>query len=303
MSKRQRILAGPTLAILLLLAACAAGGSDAGESDAPSAADMAVEAEGAAGSVPAARADARQSTVNLPRSVIYKGVVGLSGDDVGGSRNDVQKIADKADGHITNEQTESDTTGEMRWARLVLRVPADAFDDAMTELESVGQLTSSDRKSKDVSTEVIDVDVRIRAQTASLKRIEALLAEATKMGDIVSIESELTRRQAELDSLKQRQAYLSDQTAMSTITVHIERTGDVTPVPKEAGFVVGLKAGWADLKDFGSGAATVAGHLLPSVVVLLIVGVPLLLLGRRFSRSLIRVRRRPAPDPAPDPAP
>lgn len=277
-----------------------AGGADAGaavEGSVPEAA----QADSADFSEPAATA--RQASVTLNRSVINKGVVGLSGDDVAGLRNDVLKVADKADGQITNEQTESDETGEMRWARLVLRVPAETFDDTMAELEEVGRLTSSDRKSKDVSTEVIDVDVRIRAQTASLKRVEALLAEATKMGDIVSIESELTRRQAELDSLKQRQAYLSDQTAMSTITVHIDRTDDVAPVVEQAGFVAGLKAGWADLRDFGSGAATLAGHLLPSAVALVIVGVPVFLLGRLAVRSL-RVRRRPAPaapDPAPDP--
>ena len=93
----------------------------------------------------------------------------------------------------------------------------------MAELEKVAQLESSSRNSEDVTTEVIDTEVRIRAQAESLKRVELLLARAQSIRDIVSIEAQLTRRQADLDSLKSRQAYLADQTSMSTITVFLEK--------------------------------------------------------------------------------
>ena len=68
---------------------------------------------------------------------------------------------------------------------------------------------------------MIDTGVRVRAQEASLKRVELLLAEAKSLKDIIWIESQLTNRQAELDSLKSQQTWLKDQTSLSTITVDI----------------------------------------------------------------------------------
>ena len=109
------------------------------------------------------------------------------------------------------------------------------------------QLSSASRNSEDVTTEVIDTDVRIRAQTKSLRRVELLLARAQSIRDIVAIEAQLTRRQADLDSLKQRQAYLADQTSMSTVTVYLERTR-VKAAPKKddgSGFVAVFPKGAA----------------------------------------------------------
>ena len=49
-----------------------------------------------------------------------------------------------------------------------------------------------------------------------------LLDRAQNLRDIVLIESELTRRQADLDSLEHQSAYLADQTSLATITVDID---------------------------------------------------------------------------------
>ncbi len=164
----------------------------------------------------------------------------------------------------------------------------------MEALEEVAELESSSRNSEDVTTTVIDNEVRIRAQTESLKRIEVLLARAQTIRDIVSIESQLTRRQADLDSLKSQQAYLADQTSMSTITVFLEQKPE--PVEKKkveqddaTGFLAGLGSGWDALKSFTTGAATVVGALLPFAGLFLVLGFPVWLLLRNLAR------RHPAP--------
>ena len=47
-------------------------------------------------------------------------------------------------------------------------------------------------------------DARVASQRASVDRVRALLSEARSIGDVVAIESELTRREADLDSLTGR---------------------------------------------------------------------------------------------------
>lgn len=296
----RRLLAAALLLPLLLVAAgCSADESaDSASYDSDAAADVAQDApaqdtagarsgEESAGDSEGGQA-APASLSARPPSVIATGVVAMTSKDPDAARAEVVRIVDVARGQITDEEATSDEDGAVRRTRLVVRVPVAEFGETMTAFEKVGTLVSSDRSSEDVSAEVIDTEVRIRAQERSLKRIELLLDRAQKIGDIVSIESELTRRQADLDALKQTQAYYADQTAMSTITVHLSRTGKpAEPTDEEAGgFLAGLRSGWGALVSFATVAATVAGALLPWTVVLLALGLPLwLVVRRRAARS------------------
>ena len=297
----RRIAVLPALAAVLALSACSGGSSDGDSSsaEAPAVASedsggVAADSDGAAdslGSSGTAREvanTAQPSQVRQQQAIISTGVVSLIGADVAKARFDVQKIVAVHGGEVSDEKNQTAEDGEMTRSRMVLRIPVEDFDTAMASLEKVAQLESSSRNSEDVTTEVIDTKVRIRAQAESLKRVEVLLARAESIRDIVSIEAQLTRRQADLDSLKSRQAYLEDQTSMGTITVFLEKKPE--PVEKkkakkeEAGFFAGLSNGWDGMTTFLVGLATVAGTLLPFTILLLVFGVPAWLLLRGLGR-------------------
>ncbi len=238
-----------------------------------------------------------RSTPPSERSVISTGTVSLRSRDVAEARREVQRVVDAQGGDITDENTETDDEGRTSYSRLVVRVPSAKFSASMTALEEAAELRSSNRGAEDVTTAVIDTDVRVRAQQASLKRVELLLSRAQSLKDIIWIESQLTSRQAELDSLKSQQSWLKDQTTLSTITV------DITAVPEkekaekdedEAGFLVGLEGGMKALGASASAIATVVGALLPFAVLVLVLGFPVWLLARR---------RRTAQPPSPQPQP
>ncbi|WP_107764717.1 DUF4349 domain-containing protein [Nocardioides terrigena] len=321
--RRTRRLLGLAAAISMtaVLAACSSsgGGQDAsdgsaGSSDESSSASRAPGEDGGgsggtagSGSDGAAAQDrssgattsstgAARAPVAVERHVISHGTVSLTSDDVRDARRDVQRVVDASGGDITEEQTDTDEDGDTVYARLVVRVPAGSFGDAMTALEGVADLRGSDRTSEDVSTQVIDTDVRVRAQEASLQRVEQLLARAQGLKDIIWIESQLTTRQAELDSLKGQQAWLADQTRDSTIVVDISRTPDEEPPEDEeaSGFLAGFTGGMKALGAVAVGLATIAGALLPFVAVLALLGTPVWLVVRRS----VRRRRPPATPPA-----
>jgi hypothetical protein len=265
-------------------------GSDAGGG---SAEDSATSREFGGQSGDAAAATGTSSGTATERAIISSGTVSLTSKDVAGARQDVQRIVDAQGGEVTEENTETDDDGETSYARLVVRVPSSKFDVAMQALEDVAVLRSSNRGSEDVTTQVIDTGVRVRAQEASLKRVELLLAEAKTLKDIIWIESQLTNRQAELDSLKSQQTWLKDQTSLSTITVDISATHEPKAEKKDdepAGFLAGLEGGLDALAGTALAVATIVGALLPFAVVLLVLGLPVWLLLRR--------RRTAAPVPA-----
>lgn len=232
----------------------------------------------------------------MERHVISTGTVSLVSDDVAAARREVQRIVDAQHGTVTQENTETDDEGTAAYSRLVIRVPSSSFAVTMLALEKAAELRQSQVSSEDVTTQVIDTDVRVRAQEGSLRRVEQLLARASSLKDIIWIESQLTRRQAELDSLKSQQAWLSDQTADSTITIDVEKKHEAKAEKKkdkeEAGFLAGLKGGMKALGAFTSAMATIVGALLPFAIVLAIFGAPVWLLVRRSAR------RRPPKQPA-----
>lgn len=287
----QRV-AVPTLilALLLGLAACSSTGSDdsgdAGgnvattEAEAPADGSVAFDA-GSARSV----AEQEQPVDVVERSVIRKGNVELRADDVGKAQFEVQQVADRYAGQVTAEETTTDDDGQPAYTRMVLRIPSESFAEAMDALKEAAELESASSGENDVTAKVIDTRTRLAAQRRSIARITVLFDRAESIRDIMRIESELSRRQAALESLERQAAYLRGQTAMSTITVSIDQI-PAEPGPKKddtdgAGFVTGLKAGWDSLTTFAVGLATALGALLPWLVVLGIVGIPALLFWRR----------------------
>ena len=214
--------------LVLVLTGCSGAGSSDEAGMAEPASDGAERAFSAAGEAPDTTANqngpAKTGDLLSEQAVISTGVVSLRSEGAGGTRADVLRILDVHRGQVTDEETSTDSDGGVQRSRMVLRVPSEDFYETVEELEQLAELESSDKSSENVSFQVIDTEVRIRAQERSLRRIEILLDRAQSVRDIVSVESELTRRQAELDSLKSQQSYLADQTSMSTITVHIEQT-------------------------------------------------------------------------------
>ena len=307
-SRRLRSLAPALLlASVLGFAACSSGGSSGSDEAARPASAPAGAAEDrgaarAAGSEPAydaASLDGEGEVDQEPGSaaepaIIQTGTLTVQSDDVAGARFDLGKVVDAHSGSIADEKTTASTEGTVRLSRVVLRIPSEEFDAAMADLADLGKVTDSTRKAQDVTGEVIDTRARIRAQEQSLARVEVLFSRAQDIRDIVAIEAQLSRRQAELDSLKGQLAYLEDQADLSTITVYLEQAPGKPGVtePDDTAFVGGLKTGWGALSALGAGLATVSGALLPFAVAALLLGVPASVVLRRWlSRHPLR---RPA---------
>lgn len=231
------------------------------------------------------------------RAVIRKGEVSLVTKELNRARLEIDDLLGRHGGYLASEDTSNDRAGRPERSVLVLRVPEPAFDDVMTELTEIGRTERADRQSEDVTTQVIDVDTRVATQEASLARLQRFLRQATNVDDMIRIESEIARRQGELESLKAQQKYLSDNTSMSTVTVRLRTPAapPPPPEPEQTGFLVGLSDGWQALRGVLVAGATVAGALLPFAVMFGLLGVPAWLLLRAARR-----RRSAAPPVAPE---
>jgi hypothetical protein len=295
------VLSSALLALVALVAGCSSSASNdsrasSGGSSAAGIAksapapqrDDALSAEPASGS---AATDVASTPDDVEqRAVIAKGSLELSTKSVDDVRRRARDVVTTAGGLVADEETDSDSHGRARTVDLAFRVPVNRFDHVLDALAGLGRLEHRSQSAQDVTTQVIDIGSRVRAQRASVASIERLYARATTIGEVMSIEAQLAKRQAALDSLERQQKYLADQTALSTISMTITRTPGTNPPAAKAGghggFVGGLEDGWRALATVGRGLAVGLGAVLPWAALVAVIAVPVWLLRRR---------RRPGP--------
>ncbi|WP_053202776.1 DUF4349 domain-containing protein [Jiangella muralis] len=307
----RRTTFGAAIALLAAVALAGCGGADdsSGGSDAaheapaadapPEGGDQAPgDGDQAAGEGDQASGDGGGVIANIAnavdgRSIIYTVDLSIDTDDVLAAANRAAAVATTAGGFVANEQVDGD-----RMAVLTLKIPSDGHQQAVSELEQLGDVTSRDRGTEDVTQEVVDVASRVESQRASIARIRALLADASALSDVVSIESELATREADLDALLSRQEQLAGLTAMATVTLNLYERGEAPPQEDDddGGFLAGLAGGWDAFVTVGGGFLTAVGAVLPFAALATLVGVP-------AYRIVRRRRDQAAPEPLPVPGP
>ena len=222
--------------------------------------------------------------------------------DVVAASAQAETFAASAGGFVAGEQTQArpDDPRDAS-AVLTLRVPGDRLPSLLTSLARLGAMLSQDQSSSDVTDQVIDVNARIQAQQASVDRIRALLAQATTIGQVVDIESELSTREGALESLKGQAKALSEQTSLATVTATLVGPGAAPPPPKKAstGFGHGLTQGWKAFTAAATWLLTALGAILP----FLIIGVPIAWAVFVLRRRRPVIASLPASEPVSSPAP
>jgi uncharacterized protein DUF4349 len=296
------VVAGGVSAGLLGGRSGSPSGYDASESTsavAPASPSYPGTAPDAASGRSSAAAPAPDVSGELPvggsRDLVRSAQLTLDVDDPTTRARQVRTAATAVGGLVVQEQSSDDH------ADITVRVPAAALDELVDDVAGLGVVLDRSAQVTDATADVVDLDARVRSQQASVDRVRALLGQAGSIGDVVSIESELAGREADLDSLTGRLAALRDRVALSTLTVDL-RGPQAPAVPTgeptgPAGWSSGLAAGWAGLLAVGTAAAAVAGFLLPMLpLVAVVLGVAWVV--RRIVRG-----RRPgaAAPPAPTP--
>ncbi|MBQ1019306.1 DUF4349 domain-containing protein [Micromonospora sp. D93] len=299
--RRGALLATTALAAALALSGCGAGDSGAQDSagsaaEAPAAKGGDANRDAAAGAPEGAGAGAPDLRVDQ-RAIIYTGTMRVQVNEVDSAARDAAAVATRAGGFVGGDVRRS-AADDDAVAELELRVPAAKFTDVVEEIAKLGRQQSREIDTQDVTEETVDLDARITSQRARVESARRLLARATSITDLVSLENELGRREADLAALEAKKRRLADLTALSTITVSLAGPAAKT-TEDETGFLAGLKGGWKAFVVSMTVLLTVLGALLPFLVAL---GVPLAALV-----VVLRRRRKPpalvAPVSAPPPVP
>ena len=298
----RRILFVPTALLLstLALSGCAAG-SDMVASDSGGSAPMvAPDAE-----LQSSEGGDSASVRDADRQVIVTGWMTVTVEQPLEAADEAVRIAESVGGRVDGRQEIAPNEYDRGSAMLTLRLPAEDLNGTIDKLKELGTVQEVSLNSSDVTMVTQDLDARIEALRASIDRLLALVGTASDTESLIALETAISDRQAQLESLEAERRYYSDQVALSTITLNLISPAD-TPASEPVTFWDGLVAGWNAFVAFFAGLIVVFGVLIPWLVLAGIITAVILLLVRwRKSRAAAAAQATPesaAPPAAPEPA-
>lgn len=254
----SRIALALGLTTLLTLGGCQAGATESYDDMAVSAPEMAVSESV---EMAAVEADGKASYQSEP-DVITTGYLSMTVENPSTVADEITEVIVASGGRVASRSDYTPVDFGQPSAYLDVRIPSSDLDGTVASITGLGDVQEISVNTVDVSLQKVDLDARIEVLDAAIERLTTLLASAETTADLITIESALAERQAELDSLQSQRDYLSDQTLFATLSITLITPADATPSDPD-GFFDGLVRGWESVLAFFAGTIVWAGILVP----------------------------------------
>lgn len=163
--------------------------------------------------------------VRPERMLIWKAHLRIQVWSVSNAVSESSALAERQGGFV---EQKSDTGEES--ATVLLRIPAKRFQAALANLETLGTVMYRNIEGEDVTEQYIDVEARLKNKILLRDRLQQLLQTATTVKDILSIETELSRVLADIDSMEGRMKLLKGQVDYATVSLSLERKPILGPL-------------------------------------------------------------------------
>ena len=173
---------------------------------------------------------------------------------------------------------------EARSGTLVIRVPSERFDEAMSDLRGLGKVTSESVSGQVVTQEFIDLEARLRTWETQEAVLLGLMEEANSVESTLRIQRELQDVQFRIEQIRGQLRVLEDQTALATISLAMIETGAPIVITQTGEAHPSLAEAWdkAVTGVLGVAYATIVG--LGYLVPLTLVGLVAWFTYRRIAR-------------------
>ena len=205
-------------------------------------------------------------------------------------------------GYVSSERTMDNTAlydrPQPRYTSITAKIPAVGYESFLDGLSGIGEMTSKNKWSQDLTSEYFDTEARITMLEIRRDRLLNYLLEAEKAEDIIAFERELSSVLNELDSYQSNKRQLDQLVDYATVDITlielitpetIGKDGEPLGDRASSAFLISVdnvKRFFEDVLVFLAGAAPI---IILLVVLALIVWIILIVVRR--SRGKIRNSR------------
>lgn len=191
------------------------------------------------------------------RLVIRDTTMSLVVQDVAGAIKIIQQKAESLSGYLVDSHLSKPE--ESASGSISVRVPEDKLSDALDTFRKAGLRVVDEQVSgQDVTDQYVDLDARLATLNKTKAKFEDILDRATQIQDLLNVQRELVNLQAQIDSVKGQQQFLSQSAKLSKITVYLSTDEFSLPYsPKESWrpnvvFKLAVRSLVANLRNIGT---------------------------------------------------
>lgn len=222
--------------------------------------------------------------------MIFRADIDLETLEFDAALESITNLVSGADGYFEQQELANYSSG-YRYARLVVRVPSQRFDDFCRQVGDVCHTVRLNTTQENVSESYYDVESRLNTAKTKLARLQELLAQAETMDDIITIESAISDTEQTIDYLSGTLRGYDNLVDYATVCIDLDEVYRFTgageaPLTLGQRLLDAFRSGLASIRDFFEGFLVFLAYawfwlLLIAAVIIVIVR---LLRGKRIFR-------------------
>ena len=208
-----------------------------------------AEGEPAAASDPASR----------PVKMIYNGYIEMQTQDFDAAASGIEALVRELGGYFQQSSVSNRGSSSYRYGSYTIRIPAAQFETFFQRAGQLCHVTYTNTTADDVSESYYDTEARLETARIKLERLQQLLAKATSMEDIITIESAISETEWDIENLSGTLRHYDALVDYATVNVELSEVYQLSGQDKAVttfggrlgqSFVNGLRAVGSALEDF-----------------------------------------------------
>jgi hypothetical protein len=110
------------------------------------------------------------------------------------------------------------------------KVPAPAVEPLMNRVAALGHEERRSLTANDITDQYTDLEARLKSSVAVRDRLEQLLSHTTGLADVLTVERELARVQADIEAMQARLEQLKSQVELAELSITLHRKRQIGPL-------------------------------------------------------------------------
>lgn len=220
------------LVLALVLAGCGASKAAGGASDSMAASEPEAgywsnnsksddsydedgyDADGTPASDPASR----------PVKMIYNGYMEMQTQDFDTAASGIEALVRELGGYFQQSSVSNRGSSSYRYGSYTIRIPAAQFEAFFQRAGQLCHVTYTNTTADDVSESYYDTEARLETARIKLERLQQLLAKATSMEDIITIESAISETEWDIENLSGTLRHYDALVDYATVSLTLSET-------------------------------------------------------------------------------
>lgn len=184
-----------------------------------------------------------------PRLIAYWVTMTVEVKEFDAAKEKMLKLVEEAGGYVA-QASAAETPNQPRRSDLTVRVPADRLQPLLAELRGLGRVVHEQLSSEEVTTQVVDLEARLRNSRATEERLVRVLQERTgKVGDILQVEREIARTREEIERMEAQRKNLLGRVELATVSVTLVEEFQAQLAPAPVGTLTRLRNAFVEGYD------------------------------------------------------